>query len=159
MDKDKLRKKVEQQTARDHTNLRHWTDRRRRRYERLMNEPILPRFCSVCFLCMVIGTAAGILFDLYGAVSFPHLPIDKALMNAASSALFVWLFFAVPLLPCVLVQRSRGFDDPYFEKKRVTRRGKPKMPIEKRFCIYLIVTCAGLLIFFILYLLGRIFLA
>lgn len=58
MDKDKLRKKVEQQTARDHTNLRHWTDRRRRRYERLMNEPILPRFCSVCFLCMVIGTAA-----------------------------------------------------------------------------------------------------
>lgn len=26
MDKDKLRKKVEQQTARDHTNLRHWTD-------------------------------------------------------------------------------------------------------------------------------------
>ena len=159
MDKDKLRKKVDEQTARDHTKLRHWTERRRNRYERLMNEPLLPRFCSVCFLCMVIGTAAGVIFDLYGAFTFPYVPAAQALLNAAASALFVWLFFSVPLLPCLLVQRSRGFDDPYFEKTRLNRRGKPKMPIEKRFRLYLVVTCTGLAVFFLLYLLSRIFLA
>ena len=38
MDRDKLRRKVEKQTVRDHTNMRHWADRRKRRYDKLMNE-------------------------------------------------------------------------------------------------------------------------
>ena len=33
MDRDKLRRKVEKQTVRDHTNMRHWADRRKRRYD------------------------------------------------------------------------------------------------------------------------------
>lgn len=158
MDKDKLRQKVEKQTVRDHTNMRHWTDRRKRRYDKLMNEPVLPGFCTLCFICMVAGTAATVSFDIYGHFAYHFNTTAQMLYNAATSGLFTWLIFAAMVIPSAVIQLHRGFDDPYFERFRLTKRGRPRMPICKRFNLYLIIACVGLAILFVCYLLTRIFL-
>ena len=159
MDRDKLRRKVEKQTVRDHTNMRHWADRRKRRYDKLMNEPVLPGFCTLCFICMVAGTAATVSFDLDAHFAY-HNAITTAQMlcNAATSGFFTWLIFAVMVIPSAAIQLYRGFDDPYFERFRLTRRGRPGMPIRKKFILYLAVASIGLAALFICYLLTRIFL-
>ena len=158
MDKDKLRQKVEKQTVRDHTNMRHWADRRKRRYDKLMNEPVLPGFCTLCFICMTAGTAATVSFDIYGHFAYHFNTTAQMLYNAATSGFFTWLLFAAMVIPAAAVQLHRGFDDPYFERFRLTKRGQPRMPIRKRFNLYLIVACAGLAVLFVCHLLTRIFL-
>ena len=159
MDRDKLRRKVEKQTVRDHTIMRHWADRRKRRYDKLMNEPVLPGFCTLCFICMVAGTAATVSFDLYAHFAY-HNAITTAQMlcNAATSGFFTWLIFSVMVIPSAAIQLYRGFDDPYFERFRLTKRGRPRMPIRKRFTLYLAIASIGLAILFVCYLLTRIFL-
>lgn len=159
MDKDKLRRKVEKQTVRDHTNMRHWADRRKRRYDKLMNEPVLPGFCTLCFICMVAGTAATVSFDLYAHFAYrTAITTAQMLCNAATSGFFTWLIFAVMVIPAAAIQLYRGFDDPYFERFRLTKRGRPRMPIRKRFTLYLAIASIGLAVLFVCYLLTRIFL-
>lgn len=155
MDTDKLKRKLEQQTVRDHTNMRRWRRHRMLRYETIMNEPVLPRFCMICFFGMLVGTAAMVLFDIYASVTYlSYLGFGHMLRNAATSGLFCWLVFAIPLVPCALYQLRKGFSDPYFQKFTLKRNGKPRMPMEKRFKMYVLVSAVGTAVLLALYLLA-----
>ena len=154
MDKAKLKRKLEQQTVRDQTNMRTWRRRRLLRYESVLNDPVLPRFCMICFFGMLVGTAAMVAFDIYASVTYlAHLGFGHMLGNAATSGLFCWLVFAVPLVPCALYQLRKGFDDPYFERFELKRNGKPRMPMQKRFKMYVTVSALGAAVLLVLYLL------
>ena len=155
MDKAKLKRKLEQQTVRDQTNMRTWRRRRLLRYESVLNDPVLPRFCMICFFGMLVGTAAMVAFDIYASVTYlAHLGFGHMLGNAATSGLFCWLVFAVPLVPCALYQLRKGFDDPYFERFELKRNGKPRMPMQKRFKMYVTVSALGAALLLVLYLLA-----
>lgn len=155
MDKAKMQRKLEEQTVRDHTNMRRWRRHRMLRYETIMNEPVLPRFCMICFFGMLVGTAAMVLFDIYASVTYlSYLGFGHMLRNAATSGLFCWLVFAIPLVPCALYQLRRGFSDPYFQKFTLKRNGKPRMPMEKRFKMYVLVSAVGTAVLLALYLLA-----
>lgn len=155
MDKEKLKRKLEQQTVRDYTNMRRWRRGRLLRFESVMNEPILPRFCMICFFGMLIGSAAMVIFDIYASITYlSHLGFGHMLRNAATSGLFCWLLFAIPLVPCALYQLHKGFEDPYFGKFTLKRNGKPRMPMEKRFKMYVTVSMAGGAVLAVLYLLA-----
>ena len=155
MDKAKLKRKLEQQTVRDQTNMRTWRRRRLLRYESVLNDPVLPRFCTICFFGMLVGTAAMVAFDIYASVTYlAHLGFGHMLGNAATSGLFCWLVFAVPLVPCALYQLRKGFDDPYFERFELKRNGKPRMPMQKRFKMYVTVSALGAAVLLVLYLLA-----
>lgn len=155
MDKAKLKRRLEQQTVRDQTNMRTWRRRRLLRYESVLNDPVLPRFCMICFFGMVVGTAAMVAFDIYASVTYlSHLGFGHMLRNAATSGLFCWLVFAVPLVPCAIYQLRKGFSDPYFERFLLKRSGKPRMPMQKRFRMYVSVSIAGAAVLLVLYLLS-----
>ena len=62
MDKAKLERKLEQQSVRDRTNMRRWRRNRMLRYESVMNNPVLPRFCMLCFFGMILATVAMVFF-------------------------------------------------------------------------------------------------
>jgi len=157
MDKAKLQRRLEEQTARDHTNMRRWRNRRNLRYESIMNQPILPRFCMICFFGMLVGTATMVIFDVYASLTYlSHLGFLHMMRNATTSAFFCWLIFAVPLIPCALYQLRKGFEDPYFEKLLMKKNGKPRMPLEKRFKMYVAVSAGGCGVLFVLYLLAGI---
>lgn len=155
MDKTKLKRKLEEQTVRDYTNMRRWRRHRNLRYESILNEPILPRFCMICFFGMLLGTAAMMIFDIYASATYlSYLGFGHMLRNAATSGLFCWLLFAIPLIPCALYQLHKGFEDPYFRKFLVKRNGKPRMPMEKRFKMYVAVSAGGCAVLLVLYLLA-----
>ena len=155
MDKAKMKRRLEQQTVRDQTNMRRWRRGRLLRYESVMNEPILPRFCMICFFGMLLGTALMVSYDLRASATYlAHLGFGHMLRNAATSGLFCWLIFAVPLVPCALYQLHKGFDDPYFEKFILKRNGKPRMPMIKRFKMYVWVSAVGFVVLLIAYLLA-----
>ena len=144
MNKDKLNRKLEQQTVRDRTNMRSWRRHRMLRYESILNDPVLPRFCMICFFGMLLGTVLMVFYDIYASMTYlSHLGLGHMLRNAATSGLFCWLVFAVPLVPCALYQLHKGFDDPYFGKFTLKRNGKPRMPMVKRFKMYVTVSLAG----------------
>lgn len=155
MDKAKLKRRLEEQTVRDHTNMRSWRRRRELRYNSVMNEPILPRFCMICFFGMLVGTAAMTAFDIYASMTYlSHLGLLHMLRNASTSALFGWLIFAIPLIPCALYQLRKGFEDPYFQKLLLKKNGKPRMPLEKRFKMYVFVSAGGSVLLLAVYLLA-----
>lgn len=155
MDKEKLKRKLEQQTVRDHTNMRRWRRSRLLRYESVLENPVLPRFCMICFFGMLVGTAAVVSFDVYASMTYlSHLGFVHLLRNASVSGLFCWLVFAIPLVPCALYQLHKGFEDPYFEKFLLKRNGKPRMPMEKRFKMYVWVSAVGFAVLLVAYLLA-----
>lgn len=157
MDKVKLKRKLEEQTVRDHTNMRRWRRHRLLRYESVLQNPVLPRFCMICFFGMLLGTAAMVTFDIYASVTYlSYLGVGHMLKNAATSGLFCWLVFGVPLVVCALCQLNKGFADPYFEKFAMKRNGKPRMSMEKRFRMYVTVSVAGGAVLSVLYLLAGI---
>lgn len=138
--------------------MRSWRRRRLLRYETILNNPVLPRFCMICFFGMLAGTAAMVIFDIYASMTYlSHLGLGHMLRNAATSGLFCWLVFAVPLVPCSLYQLHKGFGDPYFERFAMKRNGKPRMSMEKRFKLYVLVSAAGAVILLAFYLLAGIF--
>jgi hypothetical protein len=122
-----------------------------------MNEPILPRFCMICFFGMILATAAMVFFDIYASVTYlSHLGWTHMLKNAATSGLFCWLLFALPLIPCSLYQLHKGFEDPYFQKFLLKRNGKPRMRMENRFRMYVLVSSVGAVVLLAVYLLSGI---
>ena len=152
MDKEKLKRKLEAQSVRDHTNMRRWRRHRIIRYESVMNNPVMPRLCMLLFFGMVVGTAAMVSFDIYASVTYlAHLGTGHMLRNAATSGLCCWLLFALPLIPCALYQLRKGFDDPYFQKFLLKRNGKPRMSMEKRFAMYVWVSAVGALVLTVVY--------
>ena len=95
MDKAKMQRKLEEQTVRDRTNMRRWRRHRMLRYERILNDPVLPRFCMICFFGMLAGTAAMMIFDIYASMTYlSYLGFGHMLRNAATSGLLCWLLFA-----------------------------------------------------------------
>jgi len=158
-DKGDMKQKLEEATVRDHTKMRHWRARRERRYDRIMNEPILPRFCTICFICMVVAASTMSIFDIYAHLTYlSHLGFMHLLLNASASAFWGWIVFAVAVIPCTAVQLKRGFDDPYFQRFQMTKRGRKRMPIQKRFKLYLNISIYGSILLFAAYLLIRTFL-
>ena len=77
------------------------------------------------------------------------------LQNAVTSAFWGWLLFAIPLIPAVLLQLKRGFDDPYYDRYKMTERGRMRMPLTKRFRLYLLIAVIGFTALFVLYLIIR----
>lgn len=158
MDKEKMKRKLEEQTVRDYTNMRRWRRHRQLRYESILNEPILPRFCMICFFGMLAGTIAMVIFELRAAMTYlSGLGIGHMIRNITVSALFSWLFFAVPLFPCALYQLHVGFEDPYFQRLTMKRNGKPRMPLEKRFRMYAVVSAGGSVLLAVCYFLSALF--
>ena len=99
-----------------------------------------------------------VIFDIYASMTYlSHLGLGHMLRNAATSGLFCWLVFAVPLVPCSLYQLHKGFGDPYFERFAMKRNGKPRMSMKKRFQLYVLVSAAGAVILLAFYLLAGIF--
>ncbi len=157
MDKNRLKRKLEEQTVRDYTNMRRWRRHRQLRYESVLNDPVLPRFCMICFFGMLAGTAATVFFDVYASMTYlSYLGFGHMLRNAATSGLFCWLVFAVPLVPCALYQLHKGFGDAYFQRFELKRNGKPRMPMKKRFQMYVLVASVGAAVLLALYLLAGI---
>ncbi|MEA4964980.1 MAG: hypothetical protein VB055_04030 [Oscillospiraceae bacterium] len=148
MDQEKLRRTVEAQSAKDHTALRHWSSRRKQRYDQLMDEPLLPRFCKLCFLSMVLATFVMAFHDVFVFLAYHSYDLAKMLRNVSISAFFTWLLFAAMLIPGAAVQLHRGFDDRYFERFAGPKKnGRPYTPPKTLFLRYLAVSCAGLLVF------------
>ena len=157
MDKEKMKRKLEEQSVRDQTNMRVWRRQRLLRYESVLNNPVLPRFCMICFFGMLVATTVMVSFDIYASMTYlSHLGAVHMLRNAATSGLFCWLLFAVVLVPCSLYQLHKGFEDPYFEKFAMKRNGKPRMPMVKRFKMYVVVSAAGTAVLLAFYLLAGI---
>ena len=155
MDKAKLNRKLEEQSVRDRTHMRTWRRNRLLRYESVMNYPVLPRFCMICFFGMLLATAAMVAYDIQASMTYlSHLGWTHMLRNAATSGLFCWLIFALPLIPCSLYQLHKGFEDPYFQKFLLKRNGKPRMPMKKRFQMYVWVSAVGTMVLLIIYLLA-----
>lgn len=155
-DKGNLKQRLEDATVRDHTNMRKWHERQERRYDRIMNEPILHRFCTICFICMMISSIGPAVLDIYAHMTYlSSYGALHMVQNAVTSAFWGWLFFAVPLIPSVLVQLHRGFSDPYYDRYKMNRRGTPRMPLTKRFRLYLLIAVIGLIVLFIAYLVIR----
>lgn len=158
MNKAKMQRKLEQQTVREQTNMRRWRRGRMLRYEKVMNEPVLPRFCMICFFSMLLGSAATVSFDIYASMTYlSGLGLAHMLHNAATSGLLCWLVFSIPLLPCALYQLRKGFSDPYFRKFELKRNGKPRMPMQKRFRMYAIVSAAGCVLLAVCYFVTELF--
>ena len=65
MNKDKMKRKLEEQTVRDYTNMRTWRRQRLLRYESVLNNPVLPRFCMICFFGMLVATAVMVSFVMF----------------------------------------------------------------------------------------------
>ena len=157
MDKEKMKRRLEEQTVRDATNMRSWRRQRQMRYESVLNTPVLPRFCMICFFGMLVGSAAMVIFDVYASMTYlAHLGFGHMLRNAATSGLFCWLVFAAPLVPCSLYQLYKGFEDPYFQRFEMKRNGKPRMPMRKRFLMYVLVSAVGAAALSVIYLLAGI---
>lgn len=155
MEKAKLQRKLEAQAVRDHTNMRRWRRHRMLRYESILNDPVLPRFCMICFFGMLVGTAAMVVFDIYASATYlSHLGFGHMLRNAATSGLFCWLLFSIPLVPCALYQLHKGFENPYFQRFQLKRNGTPRIPMKKRFQMYVSVSSLGTAVFLALYLLA-----
>ena len=109
----------------------------------------------ICFFGMLAGTAAMVIFDIYASMTYlSQLGLGHMLRNAATSGLLCWLVFAVPLVPCALYQLHKGFADPYFDKFTLKRNGKPRMPMENRFKMYVLVSAAGFAVLLAFYLLA-----
>ena len=158
MNKDKLKRKLDEQTARDHTNMRHWMDRRHTRFEKLMDDPVLPSFCNISFYGMLIATAAAALTDIVNHLTYlSHLGFMHMVTNAVSSAFLAWTTFSLIVLPCTLIQLKRGFDHPYFDRFVLNKRGQRRMPIKKRFTLYLLIDLLGLVILGAAYALVKLF--
>lgn len=158
MDKEKLKRKLEAQSVRDQTNMRRWRRHRITRYESVMSNPVMPRFCMILFFGMLAGTAAMVSFDIYASMTYlSHLGIGHMLRNAATSGLFCWLLFALPLIPCAIYQLRKGFDDPYFQKFLLKRNGQPRISMETRFRMYIGVSAVGTLVLLALYLAAKLF--
>jgi len=155
MDKNKLRKKVDEQTAHDSTTMRHWSERRRKRYERYTKEPVLPLFCRICFICMPVATACGIISDVAAYLRSHAYGLEKMLQNAAATAFFVWAVFSAMLIPAALVQLRRGFAGAYFDRYQVSRKGKMPLSPEKVFRRYWLIAVIGLLLFMMIFLFTR----
>ena len=157
MDKSKLNRKLEEQSVRDRTHMRRWRRNRMLRYESILNDPVLPRFCMICFFGMLLGTGAMVTFDIYASMTYlSHLGWRHMLRNASTSGLFCWLVFAVPLVICALYQLHKGFDHPYFQKFLLKRNGKPRMPMKQRFRMYVVVSAVGAIVLLAVYLLAGI---
>jgi len=151
MDRDKLRRKLEIQSVKDDTAARNWSRRREQRYEKLTGQPLLPRFCRLCFWAMLVASAAAVSHDVIVYFTYGRVySVSKMLSNVTQSAFYTWLLFAIMLVPAALVQLHRGFDDRFFDRFRVPKHGRAQMAPEKRFRVYAAVGILGLLVFGIL---------
>ena len=140
LNRDKLRARLERQSARDDTRRRHWAARREERIERGMEDPVLPAFCRICLTGMVAGSFMAATGDLF------HTPVwSAALRNAARSALLAWLIFGAPLAAGCALQLRKGFDHPWFKRHGLTRKGRPRMPWGRKYRLWLAAAVVGAL--------------
>ena len=117
------------------------------RHRKLADDPVLPSFCTLGFFGMLITTAAAVIADISTHFTYvPELGLAHLLGNAVSSAFMVWALFSILVIPCLYIQLKRGFDHPYFDRYRLDRHGKPRVPIAKRFYRYLLIDVQGLVL-------------
>ena len=136
LNRDRLRDKLDRQTARDHTRMRHWSERREGKIMRDLDSPVLPAFCRVCLIGMLVGAFMASTGDM-------ARPGHGAWRSAATSALMAWLLFGVPLVIGCLIQLKRGFDHPWFSAHRLNRRGQLRMPWAKKYRLWAMVAVIG----------------
>ncbi|MBQ8088359.1 MAG: hypothetical protein IJ234_08075 [Clostridia bacterium] len=156
--REKLRRRVEVQTARDHTRMRRWSRNREARILRTVDAPFLLICIRVCALCMAAGTVLCVSGDLAGWL---RAGSDEArlrfLRNAALSAVVVWGLFAAIVIPCAVAQLRKGFDHPWFAQHRLTRKGKLRMSPKRKLHICIAVSAIGFVFFLLAFLLTRAF--
>ena len=120
------------------------------------DNPVLPSFCNLGFYGMLATTAAAVIADISNHFTyFPELGLLHLLCNCVSSAFLVWALFSLLVIPCTYAQLKRGFDQPYFNRYRKSRNGRPRMPVGKRFYTYLLIDVEGLVLLGLAYLLVK----
>ena len=131
---EKLRRRVEEETARDQTRMRTWARRRQEKIERTRESPLLPSLCRILFICMPLAAIAAFTGDLSAHWRYPQaVSLASALKNAFLSALVVWSLFGAPFVACALLQMKKGFSDPWFERHSLTRGGKRRMAPQRKY--------------------------
>lgn len=149
LDREGLRKRLDEQSARDDTRRRHWQERKEKRIAGVMGNPVLPALCRICLIGMLAGAFMAFTGDLF---SRRGRGVDAALIRRAlGSALAMWAVFGAMLAAGCVIQLIRGFDHPWYDAHRLTRRGTLRMPWRKKYRLWLATAIAGGMILLILY--------
>ena len=154
LDREKLRRRVEQASARDDTRRRHWAQARERRIERGMEDPLLPQLIRLCLIGMIAGAFMAFTGDLAARLRGGGGFSLRALQSPALSALGIWLLFGIPLIFGCAMQLRRGFDHPWFERHGLRRNGQPRMPWGKKYRLWIGVAATGVAALLVLYILS-----
>ena len=151
MKREQLRRRLEKQMARDNTQMRQWTRSRAERIERALKMPILPRLCSICTLAMMFGSIAAATADpiaYYRRTG--DFPNKRVIYDAALSGLVIWLLFGTAVVYCCIAQIRRGFEDPWYESRKLDRKGRKRLPPRKYYLRRLNIALIGAVIWFVL---------
>lgn len=140
LNREKLRNRLDRQTARDHTRMRRWSERREGRILDGMERPVLPAFCRICLTGMLAGAFMAATGDLASPGNGAR---GTVLRSAAASALAMWAAFGVPLAVGCLMQLKKGFDHPWFDRHRLRRNGRLRMPWERKYRLWTGIACLG----------------
>lgn len=143
---EKIRRHVEEQTAKDHTRERRVSERRYRKFQKVAERPVLPVYRVLCLTGMIGGAllmASGDLVNYFRYRAFPDA--GHFLRNAVISAFWAWTVFAVMLIFVCALQLKKGFSDPWFEKTSLKRNGTKKIPPEKRYRRDILIAAAGMI--------------
>jgi len=142
LNKEKLRAKVDRQTARDHARMRQWACRREERFLKSSTAPLAAQLGRVGVIGMAAGTLLCVTGDLANALRFGHAA-SLAAHRACVSGFACWAAFSLIVIPCMLLQLRRGFGDPYYERYRYDRKGRMLRSPEKRCRMWLRIAIAG----------------
>ena len=142
MDRDRLRSRLDRQTAHDHTRMRHWIERREQSIIDGLDNPVLPAFCRICFAGMIAGAAMAASGDVASACQRGGFDVSAA-RRAALSALTLWLVFGAGLAAGCGLQLRIGFGHPWFEAHSLRRNGKRRMAWDKKYRLWLAIDVAG----------------
>lgn len=151
MDKESLRRKMQEITARDQSAQLRWKKRKSARFEQIANEPILPRLCNQLFCCAIISASAVTFYEVYKYFVFSGSSIGQTLVNLTISAFYAWLLFALPLIVGLLMQKKKGYDGEYYNKVCSSKRSKRGKTIRERCEHQLVVAAAITIILLLLY--------
>lgn len=143
LDREKLRRRVEQASARDDTRRRHWAQAREKRIESGMENPLLPQLIRLCLIGMIAGAFMAFTGDLAARLRGGGGLSLRMLQSPALSALVIWLLFGIPLIVGCIVQINRGFDHPWFARHGLRRNGQPRMPWGKKYRLWIGAAATG----------------
>ncbi len=152
--REKIRRKVEQQTARDHTRMRHWSEQRENKILQGMENPLWPGLCRLLFWGMIAATVLMMAGDLL-TIRSGMTSLENAAANAFFSGFCTWTLFGSVLAAACICQMKQGFSHPWYARHRFNRKGKQRMDPEKKCRFQMKTAGIGWIILLVLFLVTR----